>query len=76
MESLFPDLVVVEMENYNSPFLPVYQQMNTMVIFIFVIVSTIVFKLSLKTFNASLSSVYIFSTTLVMSNSTKTISSS
>ena len=34
MESLFLDSVVMEMENYNSTFLTVYQQMNTMVIFI------------------------------------------
>ena len=74
MEILFPDSVVVEMANYNSPFLTVYQQMNTMVIFIFVIIVTIVFKLSLKSFNTSLSSVKIFSTILLISNSTKTIS--
>ena len=36
--------------------------------------TAIVFKLSLKTLNTNLSSVKIFSTTLVMSNSTKTIS--
>ena len=28
MESLFPDSVVVEMANYNSPFLTVYQQIE------------------------------------------------
>ena len=50
MESLLPDSVVVEIENYNFTFLTVYLQMNTMVIFIFVIIVTIVFKLSLKTF--------------------------
>ena len=61
-------------KKYNSPFLSVYQQMNTMVIFIFVIVVTIVFKLSLETLNTNLSSVKIFSTTLMMPNSTKTIS--
>ena len=36
--------------------------------------TTIVFKLSLSTFNTGLNLVKIFSTTLVMSNSTKTIS--
>ena len=74
MESLFPDSVVMEMEIYNSTFLTVYQQMDTMVIYIFVTIITIVFKLYLKTLNTSLSSVKIFFSTLVMSNFTKTIS--
>ena len=74
MESLFLESVVEAVVNYNSTILVVYQQMSTIMIFIFVIMATIEFKLSLKTFNTSLNLVKIFFTALVTSSSTKTIS--
>ena len=54
--------------------LGLYRQMNTIMIFISVIITTIEFKSSLKTFNSSLSLVKILFTTLVTLNTTKTIS--
>ena len=48
--------------------------MNLTMISISVIVTTIVFKISLKTSNTSLSLVKIYSTTLLTSNSTETVS--
>ena len=52
-------------------FLVVYQQMSTIMIFIFVIITTIEFKSSLKIFNSSLSSVKILFTILMTLNTTK-----
>ena len=59
MESLFLESVMKAVVNYNSTSLVVYLQMNPIMIFIFVILTTIEFKLSLKTFNTSLNLVKI-----------------
>ena len=81
MESLFPDSVVVEMEilpfvsrfgssgngklQFSLPYGLSTDEYNGD-IYICVIIVTIVFKLSLKSFNTSLSSVKIFSTILLI----------